>query len=337
MAPVEWPISVSSSDEHVVTARCADGDRLACVRADFFLSPQQRLSDQERALMTAMLADLVSIVADEIRAAASIADNPGEGPSELFDQLWSAGQLDVPGVVAALVRRAEEERIAVAIRATGASAKPRFLNSLAGDEDSSVAAAAMTLVLGRSRRRDRYGSPRIQLDDVAAEGAVRFTYAVAAAVALQSGTDRLAEQGAAEVLGRHDEGKRIEALTFNLVHALDQAQRLNEPTLLAAAADGEVAVLMEGLARRAGIDFATAWSHLRGSGSFALLLRMAGASRQFAAELAACLGELLPGGGAAQIEQFDGIDEGHVERTRKWLRLDPHYRAALAALGARDG
>lgn len=337
MAPVEWPISASSPDEEAAAAFCAEGDRLACVRSDFFLNPDQRLTEQERALMTAMLADLVCTVADEIRAAASIADTPGEGPTELFDQLRSAGQLDIPDVIAVLLRRAEEERIAAAVRASAGSGKPRFLNSLAGDANADIAAAAMALVLGRSRRRDRYGNPRVQLDDVAAEGAVRLTYAVAAAVALQGGTDRLAGEGAAEVLAHHDEGKRIEALTFALVHALDESGRLNEAMLLAAAADGEVAFLVEALARHAGTDFGTAWGHLRGSGKFALLLRMAGTSRQFAAELAACFGDLLPGGAAVEVERFDNLDDGQVERSRKWLRLDPHYRAALSALGARDG
>ena len=85
------------------------------------------------------------------------------------------------------------------------------------------------------------------------------------------------------------------------------------------------------------IDFASAWAHLRGAGQFALLLRMAGATRHFAAELAACFGELLAGGAAAEIERFDGLDEAQVDRTRKWLRLDPHYRVALAALGRHDG
>jgi hypothetical protein len=337
MAPVEWPISASSPDEQSAAALGAEGDRLACVRADFFLSPDQRLTEQERALMTAMLADLVTTVADEIRAAASIADTRGEGPTELFDQLRSGGQLNIPEVIAVLLRRAEEERIAAVLRASTGSAKSRFLNSLAGDADSDVAAAAMALVLGRSRRRDRYGNPRVQLDDVAAEGAVRLTYSVAAAVALQGASDRLAGEGAAEVLSQHDEGKRIEALTFALVHALDEARRLNEAILLAAAADGEVAFLVEALARRAGTDFATAWGHLRGAGKFALLLRMAGASRQFAAELAACFGDLLSGGAAMEVERFDTLDEGQVERTRKWLRLDPHYRAALSALGGHDG
>ena len=337
MAPVEWPIAASSPDEQAAAAHCAGGDRLACVRADFFLNPDQRLTEQERALMTAMLADLVGIVADEIRAAASIAEPARGANGELFDQLRSAAQLDIPELIAVLLRRAEEERIAFALRALGGAAKPRFLHALAGDENSAVAAGAMALVLARSRRRDRYGNARVQLDDVPAEAAFKLAYSVAAAVALQGGSDRLAGEGAAAMLAQHDESKRIEALTFGLVHALDTAGRLSETLLLAAAADGEVAILVEGLARRAGIDFASAWTHLRGAGRFALLLRMAGSSRHFAAELAACFGDLLADGAASEIERFDGLDDAQVDRARKWLRLDPHYRAALTALGRHNG
>jgi len=337
MAPVEWPIAASSPDEQAAAAHCAGGDRLASVRADFFLNPDQRLTEQERALMTAMLADLVGVIADEIRAAASIAEAPRGANGELFDQLRSAGQLDIPELVAVLLRRAEEERIAGARRPIGATGKSRFLHPLAADENSAAAGSAMALVLGRSRRHDRYGNPRVQLDDVPAEAAFRLAYSVAAAVALHGGSDRLAGEGAVAVLAQHDESKRIEALTFGLVHALDQAGRLSETLLLAAAADGEVAILVEGLARRAGIDFASAWANLRGTGRFALLLRMAGASRHFAAELAACFGDLLSGGAAAEIERFDNLDDAQVDRTRKWLRLDPQYRAALTALGGHNG
>ena len=279
MAPVEWPIAASSPDEQAAAAHCAGGDRLACVRADFFLDPEQRLTEQERALMTAMLADLVAVAADEIRAAASIAPTPREANGELYDQLRSAGQLDIPEVIAVLLRHAEEERMASALRSAGNPAKSRFLHALAADEESTVAAGAMALVLGRSRRHDRYGNARVQLDDIPAEAAFRLAYSVAAAVALQGGSDRLAGEGAAAVLAQHDESKRIESLTFGLVHALDTAGRLSETLLLAAAADGEVAILVEGLARRAestsrvpgltcavqdGLRFCCAWRELRG-------------------------------------------------------------------------
>ena len=59
MMPEEWPIAAQAADENA-PARSAGRDRLATVRADFFLDSRARLSEQERALMTAMLHCLVS-------------------------------------------------------------------------------------------------------------------------------------------------------------------------------------------------------------------------------------------------------------------------------------
>ena len=68
MLPEEWPIAAGAAD-HDAPARHAGGDRLRTVRADFFLNPADRLTEQERALMTAMLHCLVGDIADEVRAA----------------------------------------------------------------------------------------------------------------------------------------------------------------------------------------------------------------------------------------------------------------------------
>ena len=68
MMPQEWPIA-ASADEREEPARVAGRTRLRTVRADFFLEPTERLTEQERALMTAMLRCLVGDIASEIRAA----------------------------------------------------------------------------------------------------------------------------------------------------------------------------------------------------------------------------------------------------------------------------
>ena len=56
MMPEEWPIAAPAADR-TVDARAQRGARagLATVRRDFFLDPAERLTEQERALMTAML------------------------------------------------------------------------------------------------------------------------------------------------------------------------------------------------------------------------------------------------------------------------------------------
>lgn len=66
--PEEWPIAAPAADGNG-GSRPLRGGRLATVRRDFFLNPQERLTEQERALMTAMLQCLVSDIADSVRAA----------------------------------------------------------------------------------------------------------------------------------------------------------------------------------------------------------------------------------------------------------------------------
>jgi len=65
MMPEEWPIAAPAADGNG-PARPAGRGRLATVRRDFFLDPAERLTEQERALMTAMLHCLVSDVADAV-------------------------------------------------------------------------------------------------------------------------------------------------------------------------------------------------------------------------------------------------------------------------------
>lgn len=345
MAPVEWPIAARSDDRGANAARRVDGGRLSTVRADFFLDPKARLTEQERALMTAMLADLVAVVADEVRAAAELqsgAANDDDG-TDLFERLCTSGLLDIDQLMALVLRRAEHERVAAAVRARTNAGSARFLHALAADRDSGISAAAMALILGRSRRRDRFDSPRLDLDDVPADVAVRVVYAVTAALrgeASSSGieADRRLSDAASAVLARHDEGKRMEALSFALVHALDSAGRLDDETFRSALADGEVALIAEALARRGGVDFETAWSQFIASGrQLATLLRMARVPRGLAAEVASVLGDSTGRGPGDVISCFDALSDEEVESARGWLRLDQIYRNSIAALGGTDG
>src|SRR4051812_36012849 len=118
MMPEEWPIAVPTADGDGL-ARLAGRGRLTTIRRDFFLDPTNRLTEQERALMTAMLHCLIGDVASAIRAAlpnGRVAAND-EGDAELIETLTSSGLLDEPGLMALLLRRADEERITIAARA----------------------------------------------------------------------------------------------------------------------------------------------------------------------------------------------------------------------------
>lgn len=69
-----------------------------------------------------------------------------------------------------------------------------------------------------------------------------------------------------------------------------------------------------------------------------LLARLAGCDRPAAAQILAAF-DTITGPGAAErfIDTFDAIDEERVDRCRRWLRLDPHYRIARYAIEQVDG
>jgi hypothetical protein len=348
MMPEEWPIAAPAADGNA-PARLAGRGRLSTVRRDFFLDPAKRLTEQERALMTAMLHCLVSDVADSIRAAlpnGRLAAND-EGDAALIETLTSSGLLDEPGLMALLLRRADEERIATAARARSGRREARVLQGLVSHDYGAVAAAAMALILGRGRRRDRFGQCLIAYDDLPIASADALVHAVAAGLR----GDLAAARGAAvadlelanasdKVLEDHDEERSIDSLTASLVHFLDEGGGLTDDLVLAAANEGEVAFVAEVLGRRAGVSTDSATDEfLSGEPKHVMaLLRMAGLSRELSAGLLAGIGDLLGIADAgAAIGIFDRMSDEEARAARSWLLTDPAYRAALERLGQGRG
>lgn len=343
MVPEEWPIAAPPDDRGAGPARPAGRERLATVRKDFFLDPRDRLTEQERALMTAMLADLLGGIADEIGASLPRgwgAANDEDG-QQLVRQLGLARLLDQPQLIALLLRRADEERIATAVRARSPS-RPAFLQALIADSDEVVAAAAMALILARGRRRDRLGQPRIDFDDLPPALADALAHSVAAALRRRvpvgiepDEADRQLSAASAALVGRRDQEKAVGSLTLSLARALIASGALDDNLLEAAAEEGDLAFVAGALAERAEIPDAAAWDHLLDGehGGFVMLLRMASVSRELAARLLAALADLVgitdPG---SEIARFESMDEAEARTEAHWLRLNPNYRVALDAL-----
>lgn len=321
---------------------------MATVRADFFLDPRDRLTEQERALMTGMLADLLAGIADEIRAElpskwAAANDEDGH---RLVRQLAAAGLLGSDELVSLLLRRADEERINAAAKARSRGG-PSFLQALIGDTNEAVAGASMRLILARGRRRDRLGQPRVELADLDPETAAILVHSVAAtmrqglgAVGRAGDADSVLAAAASKVLGDCDRSKRLEAITVELARALIASDRLQADLLELAAHEGDVAFLAVALAERAGIGAETAWECVldREERGFALLLRMADITRDTSARLLAAFAEFVGGSDPAeQIARFDAIDDEEADAMRRWLRLDGGYREAVKAIGDARG
>jgi len=345
--PEEWPIAAGEAERNA-PARAAGRGRLATVRLDFFLNPAERLTEQERALMTAMLHCLVGDIASELCAALPAGwAGANDDDAAIVEALTGAGLLDDAELMALLLRRADEERIGTAARARNGHRDARVLQGLVSHENGPVSAAAMALILAKGRRRDRFGQCLAGFDDLPHATADRLVHAIAAAlrrdIAVVHGpaaSDSELSGAAARLLANHNPSRSIEALTAALVALLDSAAGLTDELLLACANEGEIGFIAEVIGRRGGIRGTVAFDQLL-SGKprqVMALLRIAGFTRELSAGILASVGDLLgiadPG---AAIGVFDTMSPDEVQAAAIWLTASAAYRGALDSLGTRNG
>lgn len=313
--------------------------RLATVRADFFLDPAERLSERERALMTGMLHCLVGDIAERLKD--DLPGHAGGTDAQLVAELNRSGLLDDPDLIGLLLLRAEEERIAAAATARAGRSEARVLQGLVGNENGQVSAAAMALILARGRRRDRFGQCLLAFDDLPLSTASRLAHRVAAAIRFGGGVrDADITSASAKLVAGHDPAKSVETLAGAMAGALAEAELLDDALLLAAANEGEVALLAHLLGHLAGVSGAIAEAELLSGDPSAIimLLRMAKLSRQVAAGILAAIGDLLgvqdP---SAALVEFNRLKDAEVDDAHVLLTSDPAYRSALARLGGANG
>jgi Uncharacterised protein conserved in bacteria (DUF2336) len=348
MMPEEWPIAAPAGD-HDAPARSGGRDRLSTVRADFFLDSATRLTEQERALMTAMLHCLVGDIADELRAALPKGWSAANDQSnlELIEKLTAARLLDEPALMALLLRRADEERIANGAKARSGRHDARILQGLVSHDNGAISAAAMALILARGRRRDRFGQCLVSFDDLPRRSANFLVHAIGAAlrgdlVGLRGAAvvDTELAKACRRVVDGQEPSRGIDSLTAELARLLDENARLDDELILAAAHEGEIAFVAEALARRAGLDGRAAAAELLSgdAGRLMLLFRLANSVRALVAGLLAGIGDLLGLSDAGlAIGLFDSISEDEVAAARNWLTVDPAYRRAISVLDTADG
>ena len=347
MMPEEWPIAAPAADRSVPVYAAGRG-RLATIRADFFLDPAHRLSEQERALMSAMLHCLLGEIADAVRAAlpAGWSAANDESNLELVETLIRRGLLDEPGLMALLVRRADEERIGTGGRARSGRRDARTIQGLVSSDAGAVSAAAMALILARGRRRDRFGQCLLLFDDLPPALAASLVHVICAGLRTQlagahgpAEADGALSAAAQAVLAAHDPARSMEAATAALIAALQAEDRL-EPLIVAAAHEGELAFLAQAVAARAGLSGAGAIDELLSGDVQRVMqvLRMAGLPRALAAGILAALGDLLGLDDAGRaIALFDRLSDDEVAQARAWLAASPAYRSAVAALESDHG
>ena len=325
--------------------------RLAVAAADIRLPQSLRLTEWQRATVSALLAKIVRSVEDELRTA--LADS---GPARSSDALHAAltsAHVGIAGpllersgahadaaLVAALIRRADEHRRA---RTRGTS-ETTLLLDLVRDDDEAVAEQAMAVLIAHSRRFDRFSEPVAARTELSAELEHRLAWRVAAALRLymveQHGIAPAAADeavvGAAErLLSEYDEGDSLEARAMRLARRLAGTGRLDDALIARTLSDGSLPLFLAAIAVRASLSHGSAWeivSDPRGRGA-PLLLKAVGIGRE---EAASILLNLAPSEDevAAQLDLFDVTPQPAAGEALRLWHVDPFYREALAEIAA---
>jgi len=344
-------------------ARAADGARvrLATALVDLFLPGDTRLTDQQRIIMARILSGLVMAVEDEFRR--RLIDVMGDAATpELAAALATARvEIAVPilershvlrqsELVAVLLRRADEHRLAAGLRrsAEGHDEGSGLIDRLLAHEEEGIAGGAMALLVAESRRHDRFGEPVLARTDLRAELQHHLVWCVAAALrdymtmhhAIDpQAADRPLVAVATAMLAAYDESETLEGRAFDLACRLRSAGELDDTLLAEAMNEGRLALLAAALALRAGIDDASAWEMLADTGSsrLAVLLRAIGSSREIAGAIMLRLTIADNRSESELADNLDAFDRLPIEQAREALRpwrLDDSYRRAIAALAA---
>jgi hypothetical protein len=321
-------------------------DRLSFGLADLRLPDAYRLSEWQRATITALLERLVLSIETELRGALASAF---AGQAELHASLASASvEIGLPilaaaspwepALIGALLRRAEEHRL------HRLSADHALLIELAGDSDEVVAAEAMSLLIAQSGRFDAFQEPMMLRTELPAELEHGLVWTVAASLrryivglhkVAPAEADAAIAAAAAALLGEYDEGQTFAARGLRLMRRLDRARRLGDPTVLRSLTEGGLPLFLAALAVRGGVDADSAWELLsdpaaRGG---ALLLRAAGIGKE---ETAAILFRLHGENEAVagELDRFEALSTDEARSLLVLWRTDPAYRAAIARMVA---
>jgi hypothetical protein len=328
-------------------ARLLD-DRAATAGAALARPPAFGIDDETRARAGLLIA--AAIAAAEIALRTAEPALAVDAAGQLGDRFVLAGLLARSGLAAAALLRAEEHRLAEAlVRVAGEAEGPgaQRLDPIGGD----FAPESFAVRAAEAARTERTGDPLLPLHDIAAEDRHTLFWQVAAClvdrVLAGGGSEEVLHRAAAAAVARTlaaiDDGEGIAPAAMRLAYRLEDAQQLDDRLLAGTLAGGRIASLAAMLAVRAGIPFDDARAMLTDPARFAVLLRACDVERGIAAAMILTLALGLdrgfgpdPAETAAMLVEacvLLPIDRARAEMRR--VRLEPHYRDALAALAGR--
>lgn len=336
---------------------------------DLFLPERHRLTDHQRAMMTDVLRKLIGSLEIEVRQ--YLVEALLRGPDSLpeLQAVLANDEIEVAQTILersrvlqdqvlidVVRRRAEEHRMAVAVRndvsaavaeALVEKAGPDVIEALIRNPDASLSRHAMEMLVAESKRFDRFQEPLLARADLPPELAYRMYWWVSAALRDYilkrfeidpTRVDSLIQSAARRGIAAHEIDDKLEARAMRLAERLNELGDLTDDFLRASLRQSRISLFVAGLAVRAGIDFATSWIIVSGpaADSVVVLFRSIGMNRDMAASILMLMQRLRDGdnpqSSAALVGAMEAFDKMPVAKARSVLQLwqlDPHYRDAI--------
>ncbi|BBE34905.1 DUF2336 domain-containing protein [Sphingosinicella microcystinivorans] len=341
--PLDRPIDVQALLGLAAGRSGAARAQIANAVTDLFLPAAQRLTDQQRALMTDVLGRLLGTIEMEVRRhlVDALSRSPASQP-ELEARLAS-DSIEVarpilersrvvrnPALMDIVIQCAEEHRMAIALRETvsppltEALAERGFkggeddvLEGLIRTEDPVLSRRAMELLVAESKRNGQFQQPLLTQNDLPADLAHEVYWWVAAAlrrhilknfVIDQAVLDPMLERAAKRAMVEYDDTQSVQSRALQLARRLNELGELTDGFLLRTLRQGRLSLFTAAFAARAKIAFNTVWRIVTdpASESFIVLAKAVDVSRDATASLVIVLGDL---GNAASARPPSAVAE----------------------------
>ncbi|WP_374592814.1 DUF2336 domain-containing protein [Sphingosinicella sp.] len=341
--PLDRPIDVQALLGLAAGRSGAARAQIANAVTDLFLPAAQRLTDQQRALMTDVLGRLLGTVEMEVRRhlVEALSRSPASQPD--LEARLSSDSIEVarpilerssvvrnPALMDIVIQCAEEHRMAIALRETvspsltEALAERGFkgseddvLEGLIRTEDPVLSRRAMELLVAESKRNGQFQQPLLTQNDLPADLAHEVYWWVAAAlrrhilknfVIDQAVLDPMLERAAKRAMVEYDDTQSVQSRALQLARRLNELGELTDGFLLRTLRQGRLSLFTAAFAARAKIAFNTVWRIVTdpASESFIVLAKAVDVSRDATASLVIVLGEL---GNAASARPPSAVAE----------------------------
>jgi uncharacterized protein (DUF2336 family) len=303
---------MASFDVNRLLQLAADRNRasraeLANAVLDLALPDDQRLTEQQRALIGDVLGKLISSLEIDVRR--NLADALLRSKVDLpeLERMLSNDDIEVArpvlekskvlrdlDLIDVVKQRSDEHRMAVALRANlsadvtdaivDSTGNVDVLEALLRNDDAVISRRAMEYLVSESKRIDRFQEPLLSRNDLPAELAHRMYWWVSAALRRrilrdftidEATLDQALQDATRRAMAEVEDGQSAQARAVRLARRLLETGELTDVFLLRTLRQQRLNLFIAGLAERGGVSFRTAWKAVtdRGFESFLVLAR----------------------------------------------------------------